>query len=338
MPDIANAPSEPQRVPGLWFEDGNIVIQAGNSQFRVFRGILAGQSSVFRDMLSFPQPADSEIVDGCSLVRLPDSQIDVTVFLKAIFEPRFFMPFPAPTNFDTVIGCLLSDKYEVDYLRSRSLVHLSSRYLTQLSGLDDADQRNASVLKIPSWSLPVSWVHRIVVIQLARELGCPWILPFAFYSLSTVFPDLGSVVFYDVVHNGVSVSLSPQDQQVFLQGHHIQCRRAVTDILAFLLDPSDIQGCSNPDECPGIRLEAYRDTLYRPESVPSSPLNIWNSRDWIQLKENICATCLVTLMETHQEAREDFWEELPEMYGLPPWSDLEDARTTVIGAEFKVLA
>ncbi|KAJ7700677.1 hypothetical protein B0H17DRAFT_882729, partial [Mycena rosella] len=78
---------EPHRVEELWFEDGNLVLQAGNSQFRLHRSILAARSPVFQDMLSFPQPPESELVEGCPLVRLPDAESEVTVFLKAIFIP-----------------------------------------------------------------------------------------------------------------------------------------------------------------------------------------------------------------------------------------------------------
>ncbi|KAJ7689835.1 hypothetical protein B0H17DRAFT_936745 [Mycena rosella] len=46
-------PSEPQCVPELWFEDRNLIIRAGTSQLRVYCGILAAQSLVFQDMLSF---------------------------------------------------------------------------------------------------------------------------------------------------------------------------------------------------------------------------------------------------------------------------------------------
>lgn len=86
--DVDNQPLEPQRVQELWFEDGNIVIQAGNSLYRVYRGVLATHSSVFKDMLSFPQPPDSELVEGCPIVRLPDSDREVTPFLKALFDPE----------------------------------------------------------------------------------------------------------------------------------------------------------------------------------------------------------------------------------------------------------
>lgn len=39
--------NKPQRVQDLWFEDGNLVIQTGNSQYRVYRGLLATCSGVF---------------------------------------------------------------------------------------------------------------------------------------------------------------------------------------------------------------------------------------------------------------------------------------------------
>lgn len=89
--DVDNEPSGnpgPQRIQELWFSDGNIVIQAGNSQYRVYRGILAARSPVFQDMFSFPQPPDSELVEGCPLIRLPDLDVEVTPFLRAIFEPE----------------------------------------------------------------------------------------------------------------------------------------------------------------------------------------------------------------------------------------------------------
>lgn len=69
----------------LHFPDGNLILQADQTCFRVYGGFLADRSPVFRDMLSFPQPADPELMDGVSLVRLPDAAKDLNVFLKAMF-------------------------------------------------------------------------------------------------------------------------------------------------------------------------------------------------------------------------------------------------------------
>jgi hypothetical protein len=76
----------PTRVEELWFADSGLVVQAEQSLYRVSGAILAARSPVFKDMLSFTQPPDAETIDGCPVVRLPDSAADVTCFFKAIFD------------------------------------------------------------------------------------------------------------------------------------------------------------------------------------------------------------------------------------------------------------
>jgi hypothetical protein len=87
--EVDPPPAEPERVQTLWFEDGNLIIKARLSLFRVYRGILAAQSVVFKDMLSFPQPSESETVEGCPVVVLQDSAEDALVFFRAIFDSGF---------------------------------------------------------------------------------------------------------------------------------------------------------------------------------------------------------------------------------------------------------
>jgi hypothetical protein len=103
----SEAQPQPIRNPELWFSDGNLVIQAGNHQFRVFSGILAAKSPVFQDMFSFSQPPGSDTVEGSPLVRLPDSSEDTGYFLNAIFHfeyvgrchlPRVLTAPTAPLN------------------------------------------------------------------------------------------------------------------------------------------------------------------------------------------------------------------------------------------------
>jgi hypothetical protein len=85
-----NGSDTPSRVDDLWFPTDNLVIRAGNKIFRVSGAILAARSTVFRDMIAFPQPANGYIeqIDGCPVVRLPDSAEHVEVFLRAIFDSR----------------------------------------------------------------------------------------------------------------------------------------------------------------------------------------------------------------------------------------------------------
>ena len=81
--------SDPVRSD-IWYEDGNVILQAENIQFRVHRGILAQCSTVFRDMFSFPQPpsSDVEMVEGCAVVHLSDTAEEVGYILKALCPQR----------------------------------------------------------------------------------------------------------------------------------------------------------------------------------------------------------------------------------------------------------
>ncbi|KAJ6518378.1 hypothetical protein DFH09DRAFT_940022, partial [Mycena vulgaris] len=82
------------RVDGLWFPDRTRVIRAESQIFRVLTSILAARSTVFRDMIAFPQPkeGEAEIIDGSPAVYLPDSAADVEPFLRAIFDSRQVLP------------------------------------------------------------------------------------------------------------------------------------------------------------------------------------------------------------------------------------------------------
>ena len=71
----------------LWFNDGTIVLQAGNTLFRVYSGILARHSPFFENLFTLPQPQDAETYEGCPLVQLVgDSAEDVHDFLLALHD------------------------------------------------------------------------------------------------------------------------------------------------------------------------------------------------------------------------------------------------------------
>lgn len=74
-----------QRCSDLWFDDGNIVLQAEQTLFRVFKSVLGRESSVFADMLSLPGRS-AELYEGIPLVHMPDSAEDMTLFLSVIFN------------------------------------------------------------------------------------------------------------------------------------------------------------------------------------------------------------------------------------------------------------
>ncbi|KAJ7604133.1 hypothetical protein FB45DRAFT_851340 [Roridomyces roridus] len=338
----------PHRAPELWFEDGNIVIQAENSQFRVHRGILAACSPVFQDMLSFPQPPDSDLVDGCPIVRLPDSAEEVDVFLKALFQPNYFMPFPAKTEYAIIRGCLrLGNKYGVDHLRIRALVHLSSRYRTSLAEWDavsyesvfrSSGQTPRPLSEIASWPKVTAFADGISLIQLAREVGALWLLPTAFYRLASGWgnnlPEPGR----DLLFERIQTNLESPDLVAFVTGYGLQSQAAAADmLLAIFLRPVNVPGCPSTESCTRLRIMAANFSREFLGMCPADPLKIEMWR--IMLKEEntrleFCSVCGAALQEVHKAARQAFWDKLPSMYGLPPWEELEKMKVEAIDTDW----
>ncbi|KAJ7473137.1 hypothetical protein B0H11DRAFT_1343008 [Mycena galericulata] len=320
--DIENqhAPMTPhdglQKVESLWFRDCGLVIRAGNLVFRVSGEILASKSPVFRDMLQIPQPIYEETFEDCPMVNLPDDPTDTTLFLRAIFDSEFFEPYPAETDFETIHGVLrLSDKYLVDYLRRRALLHLSSRYPTQLAAWMGTSPA--------SWSVESDQI--IPVINLAREVSALWILPAVFYSLCISTPHNFAFLSKGVMFRNHTVSLQPKDLEIFLEGSYAQ-RECASAVLQFLWHPENIQHCLSASRCYSGRCaeRKYREgTLYQ---LGYRPLELWGEGDWSQLPPTICSTCIRAMKTTHEQAIQSFWDDLPRKYGLPCWEDLEQMK------------
>jgi BTB/POZ domain len=75
------------RHPELWFDDGSVVLHVEKTLFRVHRSTLATHSTVFSDMFRIPQPPDQDAIEGCTVIKLPDSLDDVESLLKALYDP-----------------------------------------------------------------------------------------------------------------------------------------------------------------------------------------------------------------------------------------------------------
>jgi hypothetical protein len=238
------------------------------------------------------------------------------------FLGRFFMPYPAPTTFETIAGILrLSHKYEVDYLRRRALVHLSSMYPTRLSAVDDGLKPDVPAWNKPSWE-PSRTAHA-TAINLAREVNAPWVLPCAFYRAAAYTP-------VPFASTNVSSTLSCSDQSSLTKGQFWQSHVAVPDILCFLYHPPILLGCEGGKNCLIARLLAF-EYLREALASPTDPLFIWDDDDWESLQ--VCQSCLPCLKAAHKIARVDFWKLLPDAYGLPSWEELEKLRTEAIGGD-----
>ena len=75
-----------KRSDTVWYDDGSVVLQAEDTLFRVYRGILQSNASVFKDLFELPQPDDAERYEGCPLITMHDTSEDMEVFLRTLHE------------------------------------------------------------------------------------------------------------------------------------------------------------------------------------------------------------------------------------------------------------
>ena len=89
---IVDQQQQLERSTDVWYDDGNCVLQAENTVFKVYFGLLAKYSVYFQTMITLPQPdANAEepqpMYENCPLiVLLGDSAKDARYFLKALTD------------------------------------------------------------------------------------------------------------------------------------------------------------------------------------------------------------------------------------------------------------
>nr|GAT49300.1 predicted protein [Mycena chlorophos] len=322
------APTAPSltRCNDLWFDDGNIVLQAGLVQYKVYRGTLARHSPVFQDMLAFPQPAEPELVEGLPLVTLPDDAEDFTPFLRALFDPDYFRPFPARTTYDIIRGCLrMSHKYAVDFLRRRAVAHFSSYWRTDLDEWDDscfsADKSSGPASEIISWDwdcgdeIPTKLPRLLSIALLAREVEATWTLPSIFYVMAMYFQDLGPTVMHGFILGQKKMQLSLEDRAFCVAGAERQMV-ATWDILSAIEDPTTATSCVDSAVSCALAILAAAPSTQRYYKVNyRDPLRPWPDRHSSRFQRaKLCARCLGLMKSKHAEARRKFWNDLS---GLP---------------------
>ncbi|KZV92460.1 hypothetical protein EXIGLDRAFT_836459 [Exidia glandulosa HHB12029] len=131
------------RCDELWFEDGNLVLQAQHTQYKVHRSLMANRSDFFRDMLTLP--CATEGTEAAPLF-LPDvSEKHFTVLMKFLYSQwgddlKF-------TTDDWLSVVRLAHRFQFP-----SVLRVATSKCSDLA--PDLKLYWAETLNITSWSLP----------------------------------------------------------------------------------------------------------------------------------------------------------------------------------------
>ena len=94
---LAASPLKPFDV-----SDTNLIIRSSDLvDFRVHKSVLAMASPFFEDLLSLPQPSDSEIVDGLPVVQFSESSELLNSLLSTLYPVR--VPTVIPNSYEKVL-------------------------------------------------------------------------------------------------------------------------------------------------------------------------------------------------------------------------------------------
>ncbi|KAJ7626758.1 hypothetical protein B0H17DRAFT_1218501 [Mycena rosella] len=322
-------------VPELWFEDDNLTLRAEDSIFRISKGFLAARPPVLKTMFSALSHPSAGMLYGCPILELPHASVDVTNFLKAIFNLEyvatatrelqsrhyptvFFMPPPARAPFSVVIAVLaLAHEYGVASLLKRALLHLETFFPITLDGARNYDApAEGSGMSMLSCDL--------IALQAASDVGASWCLPSIIYECCTFS-------LAELLDNTHWHALPACHKRTLLLAHAAQ-KRGVSTVTRFLFVASPT-GCRSAAKCNTARL-LWLDVVdaWRATGRDSVPLEFWDDSDWGNMDDQFCDPCLTRFQTSYAQAREVLWTGLPRMYGLHGWDALNKMRAEVFVA------
>ncbi|KZP08008.1 hypothetical protein FIBSPDRAFT_840652 [Athelia psychrophila] len=313
-PEETPAPIAPVRSD-IWYDDGNVILQAETTQFKVYRGALAEASSVFKDMFSFPQPEslDPRAVEGCPVVQLSDSAEDVTCILQTLYmtfgdNPGLKLPFGVVSAF-----LRLGQKYDIQSLYIEGRNRVFQEIPATLPAYDSLNDRTA----VDSSGL-------IPLVVLARKTGLLSILPYVLYRCCVEYSAKKLIAHDSAMPDQSNAALPYQDQLACLTGRPaIYSAQANTTYTWLSTNQINTLGtCARPRLCKAakqsIRLKTFR-------LVPK----IIALERWSPASKGLCEECASAAHAQHDAGRAEFWEHLPAIFDLPPWSELLKERSDI---------
>ncbi|KDR67627.1 hypothetical protein GALMADRAFT_79593 [Galerina marginata CBS 339.88] len=306
------------RASRFWFDDGNVVLQAENRQYRVHRSMLSRHSNIFRDMFNMPQPCEpaEPSVEGCPLILLTDEAEDLEQVLSIFYDNIRTNDMRELLPYHQLASILrFGKKYEIDYLRDEGLKRLRLEFPTTLELWDNSYNQCLHIMGSPTIYYDV--------INLAHELSIQSSLP-------TMYVGLISTSNAKVLLSGRPLGRLSEEKVYLNQEALHSCLigrdkilTAVQKILKDWVSRTDIipaNGCRSVDRCRSHRLVTILG-LSIFNLLPT--LDILNPNPPIEPRK-ICLVCVDSVKQAHSHVRKEIWESLPSYFDLPKWEDLKD--------------
>ncbi|KAF5340730.1 hypothetical protein D9611_007355 [Ephemerocybe angulata] len=297
----------------LWFEDGSVVLQVQDVQFKVHRTIVARHSPIFLDVFAMPHPQDEPTVEGCPVLHLQDSVQDVRHMLLAFYDKGHSTR--DPLAFDAVAAMIrMGRKYDIDYLRHEALLRLTTEFPTTLSEWD----------KLPHDYTQIHHQSGILfdIVNLAHDNDIKSVLPAAYYLCIQEFEDLLT----GTARDDESVAQVSYDvKRECILGRERLFRAQTDHLFGWVDNVGCSDKCTQPARCRAAGSSLIK-ALYVPMPEPARTLERWiEFKQFVPMQTMaLCQVCSKDAERAHEEGRQQIWNNLPSYFGLPGWSSLKN--------------
>lgn len=191
----------------------------------------------------------------------------------------------------------ISTKYNLVRLRRKCISVLQTKFPSTLA---ECDALLSSGYKYVSSTI-------VRAIPLARETNVPQILPWAFYIATNI--NAGALLDDPI--------LSWRDKALCLAGKDLLWQSQKTKTHSFIFELLRAPGCLY--NCQPRLPQAMN--WRRTEELRANPHPLQEYDDWEALK--VCVRCLEAVQMQHQAGREKVWDELPKIFQLGSWDEIQ---------------
>ncbi|KAL1691990.1 hypothetical protein GGG16DRAFT_124376 [Schizophyllum commune] len=301
-------PGSIKRSEKIWFDDGNLVVQAEQTQFRVHKSVLAKHSLFFRDLKDLPQPDTPEAsVDGCPVVELQDEALAVSFMLFVIYDTAYAERYDQLE--ELLLALRMGHKYLVPALFNDAAERLRVYFPTTLEEWDSED--------IAIWDRAAEEGFHSTMLELynvVKRVGHDRSLPVLCLSL---------LLIYELDSLAASV-LDAEDRVMLLLARAKILGTQQTYSLRWMRSDWLNPQCQAPEECAKARCFARAEHLaqIQPALFSYYVLDGWGT--FSAYTPYLCPPCQEKSESVHNKGRRKFWEDLPSFFGLAPWNELKD--------------
>ncbi|CAA7266013.1 unnamed protein product [Cyclocybe aegerita] len=312
------------RSEGLWLDDGNIILQAEATQFRVHRSMLARHSVVFKDMFSMPQPDEDPVFEGCPVITLSDKAEDLKQILSVFYDNFGSMDLSKDIPISRAsIMLRLGKKYDISLLRDEALKRLRQDFPVTLMEWDNSYEGHCGPSLDFSFVSPSQAVADVIALGLEEDVST--ILPgvFFYYIVKTSLEDI--VLGESSLPHDVRMKCIVGRDRLFI---HL---RGIVNNWAGLEAFMDLEYCTRGGLCVQKKTQLLRELEHVFWGDNGMPFSLASISDLPfpagQMVKDLCKFCAASVEGCYEEARESIWDALPGFFSLPRWHELKDFDT-----------